>query len=515
MARAISARVKGDDFQARWCWIQICRLFEERSKVVRVEYEAANVKSFDDVVVYFNGQYYFKGNSLFTEFYQLKFHVTDEGSLTWQNLMDPAFINAARVSILQRLRDAQRQFAPNGTEAHFIFLTSWQVHPDDGLAQVISKTDGSIDWHRLNAGGPRSAKGRIRTQLRQHLEIETDEELSLILQPFRICLAPTLQKLEQELNLHLRLAGLRPVPEGCMVHPYDDLTRKLLQVQKTNFTRTSVEEICRQEDLWVGTMIAEPEVHRIGIRSFLRWAENLVDATDAMLDLLPWFEGRNIRFPEQWQTEIYPQVTSFLQETLQAHQHCHLHLHTHSSIAFAAGYCLDPKSGIDVAVVQSTSAGRVLWRPDPQPKQDQYPAWVVNDIPIQERAEDVALALSVTHEVLPDVTTYLNRAQLPIHQIIHCSLPEGANSRAVVNGNHAWLLAQQLVIQVRSSRIPIERRGRLHLFIAAPNGFVFFLGQLARGFGPCQLYEYDFDTGAPGAYQPSLIFPPLPSISNK
>ena len=259
MARAIAARSKGDDFQARWFWLQVCRLFEERTKVVQVEYEAANVKAFDDVVVYFNGQYYFEGTPLSAEYYQLKFHVTEGGSLTWKNLVDPEFIHASSYSILQRLQNAQKQYAPGGTEAHFILLTSWQIHPDDDLAQVVSKTDGRIDWHRLNDGRPRSKKGKIRSQLRQHLEITTDEELAIVLRPFRIQVAPTLRQWEQQLNLHLRLAGLKPAPDGCLSNPYDELTRKLLQSELTSFDRNRIEQLCKQEGLWMGYAVTEPE----------------------------------------------------------------------------------------------------------------------------------------------------------------------------------------------------------------------------------------------------------------
>ncbi len=116
----------------------------------------------------------------------------------------------------------------------------------------------------------------------------------------------------------------------------------------------------------MGHSIPEPDACRVGIRSFLRWAENLEDDTDAMLDLLQWFNGRSIRFPELWQQQIYPAVEGFLSRTLRPGQRCHIHLHTHASIAFAAGYCLDSKSGIDVAVIQSTRplakvVAEVLW----------------------------------------------------------------------------------------------------------------------------------------------------------
>lgn len=41
-----------------------------------------------------------------------------------------------------------------------------------------------------------------------------------------------------------------------------------------------------------------------------------------------------------------------------------------------------------------------------------------------------------------------------------------------------------------AQRSTAERRATLHIFAAAPNAFMFFLGQISRGFGKCVLYEY-------------------------
>jgi len=508
MARAIAARIQGDDYQARWFWIQACRLFTPLTKVVKVAYEANGVKSFDDVVVYYDGMVDDEGNALLAEYYQVKFHVTSAGAFTWQGMMDPTFINAASVSILQRLQNAQQRFAPNGTEAHFILYSPWQIHPDDLLAEIHSVADGRLDWHRLVQGGDKSKMGRIRKAWREHLKLDSDDELRVLLRPLRILSGKTLTELSEKLNDKLYQAGLRTVEEGVLIHPYDDLARRLIQSGKTEFVRSDVEAICKRENLWMELSTSKPSAYQVGIRSFLRWAENLEDETDAMLDLLRWFDGRDIKSPELWQERVYPEIQHFL-AALNPGQICHFHLHAHLSVAFAAGYCLNSKSGIDVAVVQSTRSGRLIWHPTLNPNQDVYPVWTFTEELLAEEDLDTAIAIAVTHDITQDVKFYLAQNQLPIRRIISAALPGGPSPRAILDGDHAKLLADQLSNYLKTKRTIIERQNKLHIFAAAPNGLAFFIGQVAHSFGVTVFYEYDFDTNLPGAYQPSITLPPL------
>ena len=450
-----------------------------------------------------------EGNNLQAEYFQVKFHVNSAGALTWESLIDPNFINATSVSLLQRLRDAQQKYAPNGTEAHFILHSPWTVHPDDPLAKIRSETDGRLDWHRLREGGLKSKLGKIRTAWRNHLGIQTDEELHTILRPLRIRQGRTLKELGDVLNDKLPLAGFKPIDESCLCNPYDDLIRKLLQTGIIEFTRDEIVEIGKREKLYMDYTSNKSDNRQIGIRSFFRWAENLEDDTDDMLDLLCWFDGRNIRSPELWQQEVYPSLASFLTRKLRPSQRYDVHLQTHTSIAFAVGYCLDSKSGLDAAVVQSTRSAREIWRPSLQLDCTKYPSWEFVRKPISEDGTDVALALCVTHQVTSDVQIYIEREKLPVSRILTCTPPSGPGPGSILDADHAKLLAEQLSAHLKKNRTNVERQGKLHIFVAAPNALVFFIGQVARSFGSCVLYEYDFDKNLPGAYQPSLTFPPI------
>jgi hypothetical protein len=515
MSNAVVPRMQGDDYQARFFWIQACRLFEAHSKVACVAYELDTVKYFDDVAVFYGPLIPDeRGDLIRADYYQVKFHVSHAGAFTWEALMDPRFIGASSMSLLQRLHAAQELLAPDGRGCRFHLVAPWPAHPDDPLSRIISNQGGELRQRVLFDGsGPRSTMGGIRAAWREHLGLTDDEGLARVLRPFRIHTnAGDLEAVRDRLNDKLRLAGFAPVEEGCQAHPYDDLIRKLHAMGCKKFNRVQLQEIGEREGLWRGRPVQNETALQLGVRSFMRWAEYMEDETDQMLCLVRYFDGRSIREPQLWQEAVFRGLADFLSHTVRQQRLYHLHLDAHTSIAFAAGYCLDSKSGADVMPVQRTRSGKALWRPQSGAARD-LPLWSYQEHSCTTGRTDVALAISVTHDVLNDVKLYVTRALSSVGRIIACTVLPQPTSTAVQDGTHALLLAQELSSLIRRKRSVEERLGVLHIFAAAPNGFVFFLGQLARSFGRCVLYEYDFERNSPGGYQPSLAFPPHTSPS--
>jgi hypothetical protein len=66
---------------------------------------------------------------------------------------------------------------------------------------------------------------------------------------------------------------------------------------------------------------------------------------------------------------------------------------------------------------------------------------------------------------------------------------------------------QELISYVRGVRTPAQRTGAIHLFMAAPNAFAFFLGQQAKPLGKIILYEFDFEQSKTGTYEPVISLP--------
>jgi hypothetical protein len=163
--------------------------------------------------------------------------------------------------------------------------------------------------------------------------------------------------------------------------------------------------------------------------------------------------------------------------------------------------------------MQLSTTGTHIWRPASHISPNAYPGFDCAEHLLLAEGNDVAIVISVVKDILPDVEAFASSSLPQVHRIVSFTLPQGAGSTVVIDGTHACQLAQQVSQYCKEQRTHAERNGRLHLFISAPNGLVFFLGQQSRGFGPCLLYEYDFERNLPGDYHHTLAFPPLPLVN--
>jgi hypothetical protein len=516
MPNAIIPIFQGNDYQARYFWLQACRLFESHSKVERVGYELDDVKSFDDVAVFYSTPIPDeRGEPIQADYYQIKYHVDQAGSFSWQALMDPSFIGATSVSFLQRLHTAQQASNAQGKASRFYIVAPWSVHPDDELAELVSNQGGELRLNILFDGtGPRSSMGKVRAAWCQHLGVNDDDDLEHILRPVRIhANSETLAVMRDHLNDKLLIAGMSPVEATNQSHPYDDLIRKVRATGQKEFTKEDIHALCVREGLWRGTIAPSESAFHVGLRSFMRWAEHMEDEAGRMLCFVRHFDNRHIRDQRLWNEAVFPELATFLSDAMREQREYHLYLDVHASIAFSAGYCLDPKSGVNVVPVQRSSKGRSVWQPPVQPVKENFPSWSYTEIEGNPAGNDVALCIGATHDIVNDVADYAKRCLPDVRRIMVCAVVPQPSPSAVLGGTHAWCLAQELAAILRQKRSSEERQGILHIFAAAPNALVFFIGQYGRGWGRVVLYEYDFESNLLGNYQPSMRLPLLAAVN--
>jgi hypothetical protein len=251
-------------------------------------------------------------------------------------------------------------------------------------------------------------------------------------------------------------------------------------------------------------------IHSMSVPGAIRWGDEMRKGADGYLELEEYFEGRPIREPSLWRTEVYPRLERFLHRWARTGEPLLLDFAAHASIAFAAGWVLEAKSGLDVVIRQRGGGRKPLeWEPDDGTGRPQ-PLWCqVPDQVLDAKASDLMLGLSASNDIRADVEEYLRISGLRVTRLVHARIYPDPSQFAVAGGEHSLQLAHGVALMA-SSRTPAERRGTLHVFASAPNALMFYLGQLAGSFGRVQLYEHPRfrQPDSFGHYVKSLGLPP-------
>lgn len=242
----------------------------------------------------------------------------------------------------------------------------------------------------------------------------------------------------------------------------------------------------------------------IGIISFERGTEYLSEEAETILSFKEKFDGTKLKPEYDWDRDIYQKLDAFLKINTDANYNYQLMIEAPLSIAFATGRILDPKSRISAFPSN----------PDPLHKseiwsiEDSYDAtftdFDVRDERIDINESDTCLIISITHNIKDNVNEYISDSGLKIGRMITLTIGgKGPSFGSIQNAAHAINLVQQVVASL-AARSTVERKSTVHIFVSAPNAFMFLLGQRSRGFGNCVLYEFDLEAKDTGTYSPSF-----------
>lgn len=509
MNRSINARIRGDDYQRLFFWFWALKMFFPTTCIEKVEYESGYVKSFDDIIVHYKEDKPYvdcRNNPIDADFFQIKFHVTDNGTITWDRLMDPSFINAEKVSLMERLRDAHKKCVENGIEGRFNFVCSWQIHPDDKLKEIVSNDEYEIRIDKLFDGKQRSDMAKMRQKMTEHLDLSNEDELEEILMNFTIWHgSKSIQFIVHSLNYYLAASGFKPIENDSILNQYTELVKEWSLREITEFDKNFIIEACKRENLYLGSNSVSLDYIDVGIRSFYIGAENMQDETTELCSVLDFFEDRYIKDNSYWNKEIFDELNKF-RGKLSSNNKYRLHMDTHLSIAFVIGSLLHSTIGIEIYPIQKTMGVKEFWYPEEDSGKD-YDDWEVDEKVLSKDIKDVALVLGVNNDILNEVEEYIAEEEIDISKIINCNVGGQVRPDVIIDGRHAYELAISLSTLLKEKRNTQEKRNRLHIFAACPVGFMFYLGKVSRFFGKVSLYEYDRYGISGRHYLPSFELP--------
>lgn len=502
MAETNASRLDGDTFQARMFWLHATRLLDPDGSVIRLGYEMGP-KAFDDIWVEHDrlhaplDQY---ERPLLRVHFQCKWH-TMPGQYGHGELVDPDFINANAVSFLQRAAAAGAALDTKDDNVRFGLLTNWRIDREDPLKAMIGTRSGAFRRDRLFRSKTDDSKdGRVRKLWREHLELD-DDQLGHFVARLKFSEATdTLDELRERLDERFAYLGLRRFPPNELCFPYDTIIQEWMVQGRKVFDRDDLRRACDQQGLLTQGK-ARPMSY--GVKSF----EHPIDPTEnrctKLLDLTAQFDERFIKDQNSWRDTLYPELAAFLTNAAANNDSLRLVLDAHASLAFAAGSVLNIKSGKEIELEQRT-LGREIWRPGDSMRDATWSSWDFEWVAGSADCQDVVVAVGLTHDISADVAKFVEASKINAGKILIARPSSGVGPTSVVSGQHAFELAGDLVAEIRKQR---SGPGQVHLFIAAPNTFTFFLGQRRPNLGTVMLYEFDFEGQKHGTYAPSLRLP--------
>lgn len=500
MAGAIIARQLGDEYQQLVFWKYALMMLSGKYEIENIRYEDNAVKSYDDVVIEYSKPQMFRDSTISKEYIQVKFHMRDDDVFTLDNLLDPAFINAKKYSLLDNVVAAYRNLGDEFKNSLFVIYSMWDVEQNDILNELVTNVDRSFDINKLFEGKTdRSTMGEIRNKICTTLAINEDELKHILGQ---ICIKSrqeTLDGLKDYVNQQLEYQGLQVVLGSKHNNPYTQLIQELYKAGNISYTKKFLEDKLRNEGLYS----SKREKTLIAIRSFIKHAEDLDKEADYILKLENYFAGRFLKEEYQWADTIYPILKTFIDANCNGDKEYYIQLEANSTIAFATGRILDIKAGKKIIPIQRVESGVSVW--EKSYEKMEYPQVICTDKRIENSGDEVAIVIGLSRNIYNDVEEYIEEANLAVGRIINIEL-ETIDSASVIDGMHAWSLANEIKNIIDKRKLK-EKRSVLHVFTACPNALIFILGRYSLSFGKLQLYEYDFIKQKTCTYYPTMMFP--------
>lgn len=238
------------------------------------------------------------------------------------------------------------------------------------------------------------------------------------------------------LDLLLENRGLRRIPTNESSFIYDDIVFQWLAQGRLEFTRNDFWEACRRENLFAQD--GKPPVV-FGVKSFEHAFDRLEDRCTTVLDLISHFDERTVRSQQEWGSDALPEarrVSSERRQRRTAHLSCSRCAH---HVGVCGGAVLDIKSGRNVQIEQRTMQ-RQVWDAADLASDPRWSHWQYDIDKLSEGAGEMAVAISLTHDVAPAVKAFIANALPSVGTLLIARPSCGPSARSIACG-HTHLIS--------------------------------------------------------------------------
>ena len=255
-----------------------------------------------------------------------------------------------------------------------------------------------------------------------------------------------------------------------------------------------------QNKIYSGEPVRTNSQNVLAIRSFPKVFDSAAPALEVNLTHL-FNNGRAIKTDFDWSKDVYGELSSALEigglskleNPIEAHLDCHL------SIGFSAGRLLSPKKGFEIDLRQRVRGSAEIWKS----KQKGGGAKLNSDFQGSHSNTNLVVSVAVSRDVHDDVVNAA-KGYIGDFDLLKLTAPN-IGQTSVANGDEAWSLAESFSNAVSFHLKKYDTPPQVHLFLGAPGGLAFRMGQESAIMGSALLYEFDFE--GTHKYSPSIQLP--------
>ncbi len=477
---ASGARIRGDDYQHLFSWVQVIRAINAGSGITKIGIEDPKAGNADDVTVYMEDGGY--------ECYQLKSSADASQAAGMEWLTKPSRVGGP--SIIQGFH---KLWIGNqsGHKPKITLVTNRLPQAADPLLGMIDGRDRTVA-RRLQYAKPRSKEGNVRRMLAEHLMVD-EEEAVLFFHDIRFMLGKT----EEDLTLLVRplmaAVGLRndedAVSRGMgIVRGWVTEGKREITVAKL---RLAVEPLKQSGDSPTASILVQA-IDR----------DPMPENATIVLDWVDSFPGNEPRVrrllsnPALWNDRFRSELRGAAQK-LRSQGHAHVLVRGYMRLPtwFAVGIELSKTAGFQVSSFQ----GQTVWSSVGE----------LSDVAIKQDAttlgfgKDLAVGIALAVDPSTDVLAYIHDKQINVGEYVCIRPANGASNHAIGDAADARGWAYETRDSIRRL-VQKYRPDQMHLFLAGPQGAILLLGHLWDRMPRAQIYE---DLGSTKGYAPSYLIP--------
>lgn len=475
-----AAAIRGDDLQHAIGWYWACQMLRDPD-IHSVSIEDAGGGSFDDVVV--------RRHSGPHQYFQVK--SSNYGAVT----VDDEWLTTAKTkngkSPLQHFYGTYADLREIGQDFTLELTTTRAFDADHVfLAKLLDKKSDNVATAPIEAAGPGSDIGKLRTQWAAHLDVSPDELIGFLnTVAWKHCMSePDWLKQTQPL---MELAGLKfddeaPLAGARIVHDWVTDGKGPQTVDDLRAEVASKDLLALSGSLVLAVDGIDREPHPVPPTVTLDFVD-LYNGDDA-------FSRKLLKEHSDWADVVLPAFTAAAND-LQTYRVGHVHVtgSMRHPMWFAVGRALPQvkKWTLSADQVQGT------WRTDVAP--EAVPPRTIAAVELN-KGNDIAIAVGLTGDPTSAVERFLREGDVPVGRLLVLG-PEDEPSPTAVPSD-AWAMGWTRAArdQLRST---VDEMGatHVHLFLLCPASIALMLGHQWNVLPQTTVYEF-----AGGTYEPTVSF---------